>query len=141
MGKREEDQGARLIRCGTGLLLGGVLALAVCCLFLLGCAAAVSGGLAGEELGYQFTIVGCVLGGFCGGLFSVRQCGGGLLAGLGAGTVLFLLLLTVGALCFESMSLQAGGIGLLCGCLCGGAAAGLFSGRGKKRPTRKKRRK
>ena len=76
MGKREEDQGARLIRCGTGLLLGGVLALAVCCLFLLGCAAAVSGGLAGEELGYQFTIVGCVLGGFCGGLFAVRQCGG-----------------------------------------------------------------
>ena len=63
MGKREEDQGARLIRCGTGLLLGGMLALAVCCLFLLGCAAAVSGGLAGEELGYQFTIVGCVLGG------------------------------------------------------------------------------
>ena len=106
-----------------------------------GCAAAVSGGLAGEELGYQFTIVGCVLGGFCGGLLAVRQCGGGLLAGLGAGTVLFLLLLTVGALCFESMSLQAGGIGLLCGCLCGGAAAGLFSGRGKKRPTRKKRRK
>ena len=141
MGKREEDQGARRIRCGTGLLLGGMLALAVCCLFLLGCAAAVSGGLAGEELGYQFTIVGCVLGGFCGGLFAVRQCGGGLLAGLGAGTVLFLLLLTVGALCFESMSLQAGGIGLLCGCLCGGAAAGLFSGRGKKRPTRKKRRK
>ena len=141
MGKREEDQGARLIRCGTGLLLGGVLALAVCCLFLLGCAAAVSGGLAGEELGYQFTIVGCVLGGFCGGLLAVRQCGGGLLAGLGAGTVLFLLLLTVGALCFESMSLQAGGIGLLCGSLCGGAAAGILGGGGKKKPARKKRRK
>ena len=83
MGKREEDQGARLIRCGTGLLLGGVLALAVCCLFLLGCAAAVSGGLAGEELGYQFTIVGCVLGGFSGGLLAVKRCGCGLLAGLG----------------------------------------------------------
>ena len=141
MGKREEDQGARLIRCGTGVLLGGVLALAICCLFLLGCAAAVSGGLAGEELGYQFTVVGCVLGGFGGGVFAVKRCGGGLLAGLGAGTVLFLLLLTVGALCFESMSLQAGGIGLLCGALCGGAAAGLLSGGRKTKTARKKRRK
>ena len=141
MGKREEDQGARLIRCGMGLLLGGVLALAICCLFLLGCAAAVSGGLAGEELGYQFTVVGCVLGGFGGGVFAVKRCGGGLLAGLGTGAVLFLLLLTVGALCFESMSLQAGGIGLLCGALCGGAAAGLLAGGRKTKTARKKHRK
>ena len=94
MGKREEDQGARLIRCGMGVLLGGILALAVCCLFLLGCSVAVSNGLAGEDLGYQFTIVGCVLGGFSGGLLAVKRCGCGLLAGLGAGAVLFLLLLT-----------------------------------------------
>ena len=141
MGKREEDQGARLIRCGMGVLLGGILALAVCCLFLLGCSVAVSNGLVGEDLGYQFTIVGCVLGGFSGGLLAVKRCGCGLLAGLGAGAVLFLLLLTVGTVCFESMSLQAGGVGLLCGALCGGAAAGLLAGgRGKKTP-RKKRRK
>ena len=140
MGKREEDQGARLIRCGMGILLGGVLALAICCLFLLGCSVAVSNGLAGEDLGYQFTVVGCVLGGFGGGVFAAKRCGGGLLAGLGVGAVLFLLLLTIGTLFFETMSLQAGGIGLLCGALCGGAAAGLLSGgRGKKSPRKKHR--
>ena len=30
MGKREEDQGARAIRCALGILLGGLLALGVC---------------------------------------------------------------------------------------------------------------
>ena len=33
------------------------------------------------------------------------------------------------------------GIGLLCGSLCGGAAAGILGGGGKKKPARKKRRK
>ena len=141
MAKREEDQGARLIRCGMGVLLGGVLGVALCCLFLLGCAAAVSGGLAGEELGYQFTVVGCVLGGFGGGVLAVKRCGGGLLTGLGTGAVFFLLLLTAGALFYQSVTVRAGGAGLLCGALCGGAAAGLLSGgRGTKTP-RKKRRK
>ena len=35
MGKREEDQGTRAIRCALGILLGGALALGVCLLFLL----------------------------------------------------------------------------------------------------------
>ena len=140
MRKKEEDQSARLIRCGLGVLLGGILALAICCLFLLGCSVAISSGAVGEGLGYQLTIVGCVLGGFGGGLFAVGQCGGGLLTGLTVGGILFLLLLTIGALFFETMALEAGGIGLLCGGLCGGAAAGLL-GYEKGRPSRKKRRK
>lgn len=140
MRKREEDQSARLIRCGLGILLGGVMALAICCLFLLGVSVAISSGLGGAERMYQLTIVGCVLGGFGGGLFAVRQCSGGLLTGLAVGTVFFLLLLTIGALFFETAELEAGGIGLLCGGLCGGAAAGLLAaGRGK--PVRKKHRK
>ena len=140
MRKREEDQSARLIRCGLGILLGGVMALAICCLFLLGASVAISSGLGGEELMYQLTIVGCVLGGFGGGLFAAKRCGGALLTGLAVGTVLFLLLLTIGALFFETMELEAGGIGLLCGGLCGGAAAGLLNG-GKGKPSRKKHRK
>ena len=140
MRKKEEDQSARLIRCGLGVLLGGILALAICCLFLLGCSVAISSGAVGEGLGYQLTIVGCVLGGFGGGLFAVGQCGGGLLTGLTVGGILFLLLLTIGALFFETMALEAGGIGLLCGGLCGGAAAGLL-GHEKGSPSRKKRRK
>jgi len=144
MKKKEEEQSAKLIRCGMGLVLGGVAALAGCFVFLLGAAAspAISGGLAGEELMYQLTIVGCVLGAFAGGLLAVRRCGSrALIVGLTTGGVLFLLLLTIGALCFETVSLEAGGIGLLCGSLCGGAAAGILGGGGKKKPARKKRRK
>ena len=123
-------------------LEGGVAALAVCFVFLLVASAAISGGLAGEELMYQLTIVGCVLGAFAGGLLAVRRCGSrALIVGLTTGGVLFLLLLTIGALCFETVSLEAGGIGLLCGSLCGGAAAGILGGGGKKKPARKKRRK
>lgn len=72
MKKKEEEQSAKLIRCGMGLVLGGVAALAVCFVFLLVASAAISGGLAGEELMYQLTIVGCVLGAFAGGLLAVR---------------------------------------------------------------------
>ena len=112
MGKKEEEQGAKLIRCGMGIVLGGVLALAVCFAFLLAASAAISGGLAGEELMYQLTIVGCVLGAFAGGVLAVRRCGSrALIVGLTAGAVLFLLLLTIGSLCFENVSLEAGGIG------------------------------
>ena len=48
---------------------------------------------------YQLTIVGCVLGAFAGGLLAVRRCGSrALIVGLTTGGVLFLLLLTIGAL-------------------------------------------
>ena len=63
-----------------------------------------------------------------------------LIVGLCTGAVLFLLLLTVGVLFFETMSVEQGGIGLLCGGLCGGAAAGLLGG-GKRSGGKKKRRK
>ena len=77
MGKKEEEQGAKLIRCGMGIVLGGVLALAVCFAFLLAASAAISSGLAGEELMYQLTIVGCVLGlrRRCAGRAAVREPG------------------------------------------------------------------
>ena len=53
MKKKEEEQSAKLIRCGMGLVLGGVAALGVCFVFLLVASAAFSGGLAGEELMYS----------------------------------------------------------------------------------------
>lgn len=141
MRKKEEDQSAKLVRCGMGIVLGGAAALIVCLLFLLAASAAISAGMLGEGRTYQITIVGCVVGGFAGGLLAVHRCGSRALpAGLATGAVAFLLLLTIGALCFESMSIEAGGLGLLCACLCGGAAAGILGG-GKKRPARKKRRK
>ena len=142
MRKKEEEQSAKVIRCGLGIVLGGIVALAVSALFLLAASAAISGGLLGEELTYQLVVVSCVLGGFAGGLLAISRCGGApLLAGLAAGGALFLLLLTIGTLCFEGVSVEEGGIGLLCGCLCGGAAAGLLRGAPTRSRSRKKRRK
>ena len=140
MGKKEEDQSTRLIRCGIDVVCGGILALAVCFLFLLGASAAISVGAVGEQMLYQLTVAGCVLGSFAGGTFAVKRCGGALLTGLTTGCVLFLLMLTIGTLCFDTVSLEEGGLGLLGGVLCGGAAAGLM-GSGRGMDSRKKRRK
>lgn len=134
MRKTEEDQSAKLVRVITGVLLGGALALGVCIVFLFFCAAGISGGWLSEEWMDRLAIVGCVLGGFAGGIFAVRRCGSGpLLAGMAAGGVLFLLLLTIGLLLFDGMSVEHGGLGLLSGALCGGAAAGLLGARPKKK--------
>ena len=73
MRKTEEDQGAKLVRAMTGVLLGGGLALVVCLVFLLICSVGISGGWVEEDLMYQLSVVGCVIGGFSGGIFAVRQ--------------------------------------------------------------------
>ena len=141
MRKNEEDQTAMLVRCGTGVVLGGAAALLVSLAVLLLASVAISRGALGEGLLYQVTVAGCVLGSFAGGLLAVRRCGArALIVGLCTGGVLFLLLLTVGVLLFDAHSVEQGGIGLACGCLCGGAAAGLL-GSGKKKSEKKKRRK
>ena len=138
MRKTEEDQGAKLVRAMTGVLLGGGLALVVFLLFLLICSVGISGGWLQEGLMYQMAVVSCVIGGFAGAMTAVRRCGSrALIVGLAVGAVFFLLLLTVGVLLFESMSLEAGGLGLLCGGLCGGAAAGLMGSKPKKKRRKK----
>lgn len=138
MRKTEEDQGTRLVRAMTNILLGGVVALAVCLMFLFLCSIGISGGWLQEGLMYQMAVVSCVIGGFAGAMTAVRRCGSrALIVGLAAGAVFFLLLLTVGVLLFESMSLEAGGLGLLCGGLCGGAAAGLMGSKPKKKRRKK----
>ena len=138
MRKTEEDQGTRLVRAMTNILLGGVVALAVCLMFLFLCSIGISGGWLQEGLMYQMAVVSCVIGGFAGAMTAARRCGSrALIVGLAVGAVFFLLLLTVGVLLFESMSLEAGGLGLLCGGLCGGAAAGLMGSKPKKKRRKK----
>ena len=138
MRKTEEDQGTRLVRAMTNILLGGVVALAVCLMFLFLCSIGISGGWLQEGLMYQMAVVSCVIGGFAGAMTAVRRCGSrALIVGLAVGAVFFLLLLTVSVLLFESMSLEAGGLGLLCGGLCGGAAAGLMGSKPKKKRRKK----
>ena len=80
----------------------------------------------------------CVLGALAGGVYAGRKLGvRSLLSGVGVGAVLFLLLMTAGLLAYEDASLERGGIGILCACLCGGALAGLLTAR---RPKKKRKR-
>lgn len=134
MRKNEEEQGAKLVRCMGGVLLGGALALAVCLLFLFLCSVGISSGWISDRLMVQCTLAGCALGGLAGGFCAARRCRSRtLLAGLGAGAVLFLLLLTIGLLFYPGMSVENRGAGLLCACLAGGALAGLLGGKPKKK--------
>ena len=134
MRKTEEDQGTKLIRVMAKILIGGVVALAVCLLVLLGCSIAVSAGWLQEAFATQMTIIGCVLGGFAGGSYAIRRCRTRtLLVGLAVGGVLFLLQVTVGVLAFGEITMEREGLGLLCGALCGGAAAGILGGKPKKK--------
>ena len=128
MRKTGEEQGARWLQVMTDILLGGVLSLAVCVIVLLLCAIGISNGWLGEASMEKLAIVACVLGGFSGGVLTVKRCKSrALLAGLAAGGAFFLLLLTGGLLFFpETVSVDQGGLGLLSGCLCGGAAAGIL---------------
>lgn len=145
MRKTQEESGTRLLQSGKAALIGGALALAVCLVLLLAASFGISQGWLSTDLGDRITVVSCVLGSFAGGLWSARRAPtGALLAGLASGAVLFLLLLTLGLLIFESASFENGALGLLCASLCGGAAAGaLGAGSGGKRKSsaKSKRRK
>jgi len=139
MRKTEEDQGAKVLRYGKAILLGSLAAFGLGLVFLLAASVGVSKGVIDPDLRYQLTVAACVLGAFCGGVFAVRACpAGALLAGLAVGGGLFLLTMTAGILIYGEVSFENGGLGLLCGALCGGGAAGLL-GRGGRRPTRKGR--
>ena len=141
MRKGEEDQGTVLLRYGKAILLGGGIAFLTCVVFLFLAAFGVSRGLIGAELRYQLTVVGCVLGGFVGGMFAVRRCcSRGVFIGIAVGGVFFLLQLTLGLLLYKDVSLENGGIGLFCGAICGGTAAGILGGGGRKKSKTKKRR-
>ena len=134
MRKSEEEQSAKLIRLMSSILLGGVLALAVCLVFLFLCSVGISSGWIGDRFMVQCTLAGCVLGSLFGGMFAVLRCRSRtLVVGLGTGAVLFLLLLTIGVLFYPGMSIENRGVGLLCGCLFGGALAGLLGGKPKKK--------
>lgn len=138
MRKTGEEQGGRFIQVMTAILLGGLLALLVCLGFLAVFAAGISGGWLGEAAMDKLAIAACVVGSFAGGGLAVKRCGTrALLSGLAAGTALFLLLLTGGLIFFTGeVSMEHGGLGLLSGCLCGGAVAGLLGAR----PRHKRRR-
>lgn len=129
------DEARDVVRLLGNILLGGVLALALCCALLFLAAGAISMGWLKEEMALQLTVTGCAVGTAFGALFAVLRCKKrALLVGLSVSVVFFLLLLTVGLLFYGEVALEQGGAALLCGSLCGGAAVGLLrAGQGKKK--------
>ncbi len=138
MGK-EGEQGSRLVNMAVASLLGGAVAAVITLVLLLACAAAISSGLLSEDLELHVTIAACVVGSFFGGRLTRKRWGcRALVAGLSAGAVFFLILLTVALLGPGPADMLGGGLGVMAGCLCGGAIAGLLGKSGKKKKKRKK---
>lgn len=139
-GKREkkpEDPAAVWLGTMCRLLKGGGVAVVTAALGLVVCALLVSGGVVGEKLMGRGILAICVVSSLVGGLVAVRRLERGtLLAGLGVGGILFLLLLTAGFLLYEDASLSNGGVPILIACCCGGAIAGVLGGRPRKKRKR-----
>ena len=135
--RRPKEMGSQWLNAMCEVLKGGVLAGVVTILVLLICAVLVSVGLVPVEAMYGTVLAACALGAFAGGIYAVRHVEGrSLLAGLGVGAVLFLLLLTAGFIVYQGASVANGGAGILCACLCGGAIPGLLG----RKPKKKRRR-
>lgn len=133
--RRPEELG--WINAMCDVLIGGVLAGVTAILALLVCAALVSAGALPVSGMYGAVLAVCVLGALAGGIWAVHRVGGQpMLAGLGVGGVLFLLLLTSGLIVYRGVSVANGGAGILCACLCGGAIPGLLA----RKPKKKRRR-
>ncbi len=134
MGKPEEEPGMWYLRCMTQVLIGAAVAALVSLLVLFVCALLISRGTLSREHTGVMSVCACVLGSLTGGVAAVSRCKGrSLIVGLLTGLVLFLILLSVGLILYKSVAIEEGGLPLGCGCLCGGALAGLFGARPKKK--------
>lgn len=134
MRRKEEEQGAGTVRWIGGTVFGGALALLICMLLLLLASVGISAGVIPERFMVHCLFAGCVIGGFCGGAVAVRRSGAGkLLAGLSAGAVMLLLIVTVGSLTGSLEFLEGHGVGIGLSCLIGGMTAGLLRGKPKKK--------
>ena len=92
--KRQEEGGSAWLNATCEILKGGVLAGIVTIVSLLVCAILVSMGVLPVSAMEGAVLAVCVLGTLIGGVYAVGRSGGrSLLAGLGVGAVLFLLLL------------------------------------------------
>ena len=135
--RRSEELGSQWLNAACEVLKGGALAGVTATLALLICAVLVSTGTVPVSATYGAVLAVCVLGALSGSLYTIRRVNSRpLLAGLGVGAVLFLLLLTAGFIVYQSASIANGGAGILCACLCGGAIPGLLT----RKPKKKRRR-
>ncbi len=132
--RKEDEQGMWAVKAMTQVLLGGAIGAACALAFLFVCAVLIAQGILGQEHTGGMAVAACVVGSLVGGIVAVSRCKGrSLIVGLLTGVVLFLILLTLGVLLYETVALEDGGVPLGCACLCGGALAGLFGARPKKK--------
>lgn len=124
----KSEEARDVLRLLGNILLGGALALAVCCGLLFLAAAAISVGWLKEDASFQITVAACTIGTACGALLAILRCRKRtVLVGLAVAAAFFLLLLSVAMLVYKDIALEQGGAALLCGSLCGGAAVGLLT--------------
>lgn len=134
MRKREEEQGTGTLKFMSCMVVCGALALLLCLIILCLLSFLISNGQISDGYMLQYTIASCAVSAFLGGMAAVSRCRSKtLLVGAGTGAVLFLLLLTIGALFYDSASLEHHGTGIFCAALSGGALAGLLGGKSKKK--------
>lgn len=132
-----EERGANLMPMAVASLLGGAVAAVIALLLLLVCAFMISSGTLPQTMDFQAVIAACVIGSFCGGTLTRKRWGSKpLLAGVSAGVIFFLILLTISLVVYGTMDIGGTGVGVMAGCLCGGAVSGLLGGRKKKRKKR-----
>ena len=131
--KREQaGQGGTWLTLMLDLLRGGVLGFIVACGVLGIAAFLIYSGVMGYGKADSATVAACLLGGFVGGVFVVNHGKRAPLPlGLGAGGVLYFMLLAAGALLYDFVpELSSAGI-TACACLCGGGLSGFTFGTGK----------
>lgn len=116
------------------LLKGGIVGAATAIIVLLGASVLIWGGVLKSSSGDSIAIVACVLGALTAGLFAAGSDQSNvLLKGVGAGAVLFLILLSVGAIICDALPTAHIFGAIPIACLCGGGASALLKGRGKKK--------
>jgi len=134
--KRHEEngQGVSWLGAMVDLLRGAGIGLIGALTVLAVAAGLVSLGMMSDARGDGAVVAACLLGGLLGGGFAVRRRKAApLITGLGAGGMLFLLLLTAGVLLYDVLpTLRTGGV-VAGACLCGGGLAGVLGGKPKKK--------
>ena len=134
--KRCEDtgQGASWLGAMVDLLRGAGVGLAGALAVLAIAAGLISFGMMSNAKADGAVVAACLLGGLLGGAFAVRRRKiAPLPTGLGAGGMLFLLLLAAGGLLYDVLpTLRTGGV-VASACLCGGGLAGVLGGKPKKK--------
>lgn len=128
--KREQTgQKGTWLTLTLNLLRGGILGFAVSCGVLGIAAFLICSGVMGYGKIDSAAVAACLLGGFTGGIFVVKRVKRAPLPlGIGAGGVLYLMLLAMGSLLYN-VAPELSLTGVTAGaCLCGGGLSGFAGG-------------